>query len=431
MSSIKSRRAVVIGGLRTPFVKAFTDFTKIDTIALGKAAVSGLMQKLELSSKDIDGLYWGAVILPPLTVNVGREIALDLKMFGVEAATCTRACTSGLQAIHMAVSAIERGEADVLIAGGSDSTSNAPISLPSKVVHALAPIALGGKASAMDYLGALGQLFPLQDSLPRQPKIAERTTGEVMGAAAERMAKRLEISRQAQDEFAARSHARAAAAAQSGIFADEMTPVETADGHVQTDGLIRANSTVEKLSTLKPVFAQDGSVTAGNASPLTDGAAAVLVMSEEKARSLGYKPLAAFRSFAYSAVDPSDLLLIAPAISIPKALARAGMELADIELVDMHEAFAAQVLGVLKMLESDAWAHEKLGRDRAVGSIDPAMMNVHGGSLAIGHPFGATGARMVTTVANELMRSNKDTALLAICAAGGLGAAAVMERVRD
>ena len=210
-----------------------------------------------------------------------------------------------------------------------------------------------------------------------------------------------------------------------------MTPVETADGHVQTDGLIRANSTVEKLSTLKPVFAQDGSVTAGNASPLTDGAAAVLVMSEEKARSLGYKPLAAFRSFAYSAVDPSDLLLIAPAISIPKALARAGMELADIELVDMHEAFAAQVLGVLKMLESDAWAHEKLGRDRAVGSIDPAMMNVHGGSLAIGHPFGATGARMVTTVANELMRSNKDTALLAICAAGGLGAAAVMERVRD
>ena len=431
MSSIKSRRAVVVGGLRTPFVKAFKEFTKIDTIGLGKTAVSGLMQKLELSAKDVDGLYWGAVILPPLTVNVGREIALDLKMFGVEAATCTRACTSGLQAIHMAVSAIERGEADVLIAGGSDSTSNAPIALPSKVVHALAPIALGGKASAGDYLGAIGQLFPLHESLPRQPKIAERTTGEVMGESAERMAQRLEISRESQDEFAVRSHTRAAAAVESGIFSDEVTPVETETGTVSADTMIRANSNVEKLATLRAAFGKNGTVTAGNASPLTDGAAAVVVMSEEKARALGYKPLAAFRSFAYSGVDPSDLLLIAPAISVPRALERAGMELSDINLVDMHEAFAAQVLSVLKMLESDGWAREKLGRERAVGSIDPSILNIYGGSLAIGHPFGATGARMVTTMANELARSGKETALLAICAAGGLGAAAVMERVRD
>lgn len=424
-----ARRAVVVGGMRTPFLKAFTDFTKIDTIGLGTAAVSGLLRKLDLPTKEIDSLYWGGVILPPLTVNIAREIALDLKMFDVEAATCTRACTSGLQAIHMAVSAIERGEVDVAIAGGSDSTSNAPIALPNKVVHAMAPIALGGKTSMADYMGAFAQLMPLHEILPRQPKIAERTTGEVMGESTERMAQRLEISREAQDEFTVRSHTRAAQAIASGIFDDEVTSVDAEGGTVHADGLVRANSSLEKLAKLRPVFSKDGTVTAANASPLTDGGAAVIVMEEQKARALGYKPLAAFRSFAYSAVDPSDLLLIGPAIAMPKALASCGMELSDVALVDMHEAFAAQCLSVLKMLNSKGWAKERLGRDTAVGDIDPSILNVHGGSLAIGHPFGATGARMVTTVANEMQRSDKETALLGICAAGGLGAAAVMERI--
>jgi acetyl-CoA acyltransferase len=170
-------------------------------------------------------------------------------------------------------------------------------------------------------------------------------------------------------------------------------------------------------------------ITAGNASALTDGAAAVLLMSEEKARALGYTPLAAFRSWAYSAVDPADQLLMGPALSMPKALARAGVELSELDFVDMHEAFAAQVLSVLKMLGSTSFARERLGRDRAVGDIAPDKLNLHGGSLAIGHPFGATGARMVTTVANELHLSGKGLALLVICAAGGLGAAAVMEAV--
>lgn len=424
-----SRRAVIVGGMRTPFVKAFTDFTKLDTIALGKAAVAGLMRKLELPSKEVQGLYWGGVILPPLSVNVGREIALDLRWFEAEAATCTRACTSGLQAIHMAVSAIERGEADVLVAGGSDSTSNAPITLPNKVAHALAPLALGGKSSAADYWGALAQLMPLHDALPRQPKIAERTTGEVMGESAERMAQRFEISRAAQDEFAARSHQRAAQAIASGLFDDEVTPVQTESGWVHADGIVRADCTVDKLQKLRPVFAKQGTITAGNASALTDGAAAVVLMSEDKARSLGYRPLAAFRAFAYSGVDPSDLLLIGPAFAMPKVLRRCGMELAEMDLIDMHEAFAAQCLSVIKMLESDGWARERLGRERAVGTVDPKNLNVHGGSLAIGHPFGATGARMVTTMAHELVRSGKQHALLGICAAGGLGAAAVMERV--
>ncbi|HEX4353283.1 MAG TPA: acetyl-CoA C-acyltransferase, partial [Polyangiales bacterium] len=326
-------------------------------------------------------------------------------------------------------SVIERGDADVMIAGGSDSTSNAPIAFPSKVTRTLAPLALSGKATPHDILGALAQLLPLSEILPRQPRVAERTTGEVMGESAERMAQRNEISRQAQDDFALRSHKRAAKAIATGRFDEEVAKIETPTGFVHVDGLVRADTSIDKLSKLRPVFAKGGTITAGNASPLTDGAAAVLLMEESKARALGYTPLAAFRSWSYVAVDPADQLLIGPAIAVPKALDRAGLDLSSIDVVDMHEAFAAQVLSVLKMLASQAFARERLGRDRAVGEIDPDKLNLYGGSIAIGHPFAATGARMVTTMANELAHSQKSTALLGICAAGGLGAAAVLERV--
>jgi acetyl-CoA acyltransferase len=198
---------------------------------------------------------------------------------------------------------------------------------------------------------------------------------------------------------------------------------------VHGDGLVRADSSAEKLAKLRPVFAKDGTLTAGNSSALTDGGAAVLLMSEEKARSLGRKPLATISSWSYVGVDPSDQLLMGPALAMPKALERAGLALRDVDLVDMHEAFAAQVLSVLKMLKSAPFARARLGREEAVGEIDPERFNVHGGSLALGHPFGATGARMVTTMANELARTGKRSALLGICAAGGLGAAAVLERV--
>ncbi len=425
-----NRRAVVVSGARTPFVRAFGKLLKVDTIGLGVSAVSSLLEATELDRSEIDGVVWGGVILPGLAPNVGREIALDLKLpFSAEAFTVTRACASGLQAITSAVSAIERGDADVMIAGGSDSTSNAEIKLPQKVVHAMAPLAFG-KATPGDVLGVMSQLVPLSEILPKRPKIAERTTGQVMGEAAEEMARRNEVSREAQDDFAARSHHRAAAAVRSGRFDREVFPVELPGGdRVHADDLIRADTSVEKLEKLRPVFAKNGTLTAGNSSPLTDGASAVLLMSEEKAKALGYTPLAAFRSWSYVGVDPGDQLLMGPALAMPYALDRAGMTLDDVDLVDMHEAFAAQVLSVLKMLASDAFARERLGRDRAVGEVDPEILNVHGGSVAIGHPFGATGARMVTTVANELALSGKETALLGICAAGGLGAGAVLERV--
>jgi acetyl-CoA acyltransferase len=430
MATKSGRRAVIVDGVRTPFVKAFTDFTKLDTIALGVAAVRGLMKKTNLGHGDVESIVWGGVILPGTAPNVGREIALDLRLHpGCEAMTVTRACASGLSAITTAVAAIERGDADVVIAGGSDSTSNAEIKLPQKVVHALAPLALGRPTPA-DYLGVLGQLAPFTDILPKQPRIAERTTGEVMGEAAEKMARRNEISREAQDAFAVQSHRRAAATIASGRFADEVVPVETPEGKwVHADGLVRADTNAEKLAKLRAVFAKDGTITAGNASPLTDGAAAVLLMSEEKARALGYVPRAAFASWAYVGVDPADQLLLGPAIAMPKALDKAGMKLSEMDFVDLHEAFAAQVLSVVKMLGSAPFARMRLGREAAVGQVDPSRLNVHGGSIALGHPFGATGARMVTTMANELALTEKRAAILGICAAGGLGAAAVLERI--
>jgi acetyl-CoA acyltransferase len=423
------RRAVIVGGARTPFVKAFTELMKLDSIALGVAASRAVIARAGIRGRDIDSVIWGGVILPSLAPNLGREIALDLELpRSVEGMTVTRACASGLQAVTLAAAAIERGEADVVLAGGSDSTSNAEIKLPQKVVHALAPLAFG-KATPGDVLGALGKLTPLSEILPRQPKIAERTTGQVMGEAAEDMGRRNEISREAQDAFAVRSHQRAAQAIASGRFEREVAPVEVNGRWVHADGLVRGDTSVEKLAKLKPVFAKDGTVTAGNASPLTDGGAAVLLMSEDRARALGLTPLAALRSWAYVGVDPADQLLMGPALAIPKALERAGMRLSDVDLVDLHEAFAAQVLTVLKMLASRAFAGAWLGRGEAVGEVDDARLNVHGGSIALGHPFGATGARMVTTMANELHQSGKQTAMLGICAAGGLGAAAILERV--
>ncbi|PRP99074.1 3-ketoacyl-CoA thiolase [Enhygromyxa salina] len=426
------QRAVIVSGVRTPFVKAFAEFLPLDTIALGDAAVAALLKRTELPRREIDSIVWGGVILPGSAPNVAREIALDLGLPpSVEGMTCTRACASGLQAITLAVAAIERGEADVVIAGGSDSTSNAELKVPQKLVRTLGPMMMGpnkGKATPRDMLAVLSQLTPITDLLPRIPKIAERTTGEIMGESAEKMAVRNEISRQAQDEFAVRSHHRAAEAIASGRFRDEIAPVETPSGKwVHQDTIVRGDTSVEKLAKLRPVFSRDGSLTAGNSSPLTDGASAVLIMSEDKAKALGYTALARFASWSYVGCDPADQLLMGPALAMPQALARAGYELDDMDLVDMHEAFAAQVLSVLSMLASDNFARARLGRDKAVGEIDPAKLNIHGGSVALGHPFGATGARMVTTMANELHQSGKVTALIGICAAGGLGAGAVLE----
>ena len=424
------RRAVIVGGARTPFVRAFAELLRLDAVDLGVKAVAGLLDRTGVPPGAVDAVIWGGVILPGAAPNVGREIALDLGMHHVDALTVSRACASSLVAATLAASAVERGEHEVVIAGGGDSTSNAEVPLPRKLMQTVAPVAMNRRAGPKDWLGALARLAPFTDVLPRRPRIAERSTGQLMGEAGEEMARRNGIGREEQDAFALRSHRRAAAAMASGRLAEELVPVTTPEGRtVSADTIVRGDTSLEQLARLRPAFAKGGTVTAGNSSALTDGAAALLITSEDRARALGLTPRAAFRSWHYCGVDPADQLLVGPALSMPAALDRAGLTLEQVDLVDMHEAFAAQVLALLNLLASDAFARRRLGRERAPGRIAPERLNVHGGSIALGHPFGATGARMVLTMANELHLTGKKTALLGLCAAGGLGAAAVLERV--
>ena len=424
------RRAVVVAGNRTPFVRAFSEYLTLDTIDLAVAAVRGLLARSELDPGEVDSVIWGGVVFPSLAPNIARELVIDLELpVSAEANTVTRACASGLQAVTDAVAKIERGEAEVIIAGGSDSTSNATLAMPESFVRAVAPFAMGKHSGVRGFFSLLARLMPPTRIFPKMPKVAERSTGEVMGESAEKMAAIHEISRVAQDELAVRSHHRAAAAWDSGRFDREVSPVKVGEHEVSRDTIVRADTSVERIAKLRSVFAKDGTLTAANSSTLTDGASATLLMSEEKARSLGYTPLAAFRSWAYAGVSPQDQVLKGPALSMPKALERAGLGLDDVGFVDMHEAFAAQVLSILKMLESDDFARDELGLAAAVGRIEPERLNIHGGSVAIGHPFAATGSRMVNTVAHELALGDHETALLGICAAGGLGASAVMERI--
>ncbi len=424
------RRAVIVDGLRTPFCKAFGELTKLDSIALGVHAARAVLARTQIDPALVDEVVWGGVILPGTAPNLGREIALDLGLFPtVSGVTLTRACASGLSAITHAAAAIERGDYDTALVGGSDSTSNAEVKLPQSLIHTIAPIAFG-KGTTKDVLALGRHLLAFQEVLPRMPKIAERSTGKLMGEAAEDMATRNEISREAQDEFAARSHHRAAAAIAAGLIPHEVAPITTPEGQlIAADPMVRANTSVDKLAKLGAAFAKGGTLTAGNSTALTDGAACLLLMEEQRARELGLRPLAAVEDWSYVGVDPADQLLAGPAFAIPKLLDSAGLSLADIGRVDLHEAFAGQVLSVLKMLASDSFAKHRLGRDHAVGTVRDDRLNVLGGSLAFGHPFGATGVRMATSMAFELQRSGEETALLGICAAGGLGAAALLRRV--
>jgi len=291
------------------------------------------------------------------------------------------------------------------------------------------------EASRAKSLGARLKAFSnvkLRDLAPDTPAIAEPSTGLTMGQSAEKMAKENGITRQEQDEIALRSHQRGAQATADGRLPAETCGVPVPPGYdltVRTDNLLRPDTSLDALAALPPVFDRKyGTVTAGNSSPLTDGAAAVLLMSESRAKSEGIAPLAYIRSWAVAAVDPGWQLLMGPTLAIPKALERAGIELSDVDLIDMHEAFAAQVASNIQALESDAFARERLGRAKAVGKVDRERLNVCGGSIALGHPFGATGARITTTLANELKRRDGKLGLLSVCAQGGMGFAMVLER---
>jgi len=361
--------------------------------------------------------------------NIAREIALmPLLPKKTQAFSVSRACASANQAITDAADQIALGHAHVAIAGGAESLSNVPIlhsrGMSDALVAASRAKTLGQRLQAFAKLRA-------KDFIPIAPAIAEPTTGESMGQSAEKMAKINGIPRHEQDELALASHLNAAKGTKDGRLTAEIVPVflpPSLEQALTEDNGIRADSSLELLAALKPVFDRRyGSVTAGNSSPLTDGGAAVLLMSEERAKALGYRPLAYIRGYAYAALDPGEQLLQAPVLAAPVALQRAGLTLGDMDLVEMHEAFAAQVLSNLRGFESQEWA-SRAGFSAPVGAVDRSKLNVLGGSLSIGHPFGATGARITTTLVNELGRRGGQFGLMTVCAAGGLGFAMVVER---
>jgi acetyl-CoA acyltransferase len=422
-------KTAIVAGCRTPFAKAGTMLKELTAIELGKVAVRETLARAEVSGKDVDRLVYGTVVHAPHAPNIAREVGLAVLPKSVPASTVSLACASANQAISDGAGLIETGQAHVVVAGGAESLSHIPITVSDAMAEAL--ITASKARSVRDRLRAFSGVRP-RHLLPRQPQIAEPTTGETMGEAAERMAKENGISRKAQDEWALRSHRGAHEGTEDGRLTGEIAPVYVPPDYetvVARDNGIRPDTSLEALSSLRPAFDREhGSITAGNASPITDGGAAVVLMSEDAVRTHGVEPLAWIRSYAVTALDPGGQLLQGPAYAAPLALDRAGITMADVDVMEMHEAFAAQVLSNLHALDSDRFADEELGRPGRVGHPDPERINVMGGSIALGHPFGATGARITTTLAHELRRRDGEFGLLTVCAAGGLGFAMVLQR---
>jgi acetyl-CoA acyltransferase len=420
------RQVAIVEGCRTPFAKSGTSFKGLSAIELGKVAVRELLSRTNLDPAEIDHLVYGTVVQSVQEPNIAREVGLGSGIPPtVPAFTVGRACASANQAITSAAEHIALGLADVIVAGGAESLTDIPLLLSDEMRDAL--VAASKARSLGDRLRALGRIRPVHLK-PISPAIAEPTTGLTMGQSAEKMAQENGISREEQDRWALRSHQLASIATEDGRLTREIAPVYVDGNAIVRDNGIRPDTSLEKLSALKPVFDRRyGTVTAGNASPLTDGASALLLMSEEKARSLGYAPLGYIRSYAYASLSPADQLLQGPVFATPVALARAGLSMKDIALLDMHEAFAAQVLSNMQWLDSEKIARERLGLNSPVGLPPEDRINVMGGSIAIGHPFGATGGRITVTLLNELKRRGQQFGLITVCAAGAMGFAMVVE----
>ncbi len=398
-------------------------------VELARYAARELLLRTGVDGAEIDEVIWGQVVPSVLTPNVAREVSLLPQLPpSVPAYTLNRACASGASAVTNGHDQIVLGNADVILAGGVESLSDIPI-LHSRAMSRV--LMEAGKAKTLGArLSAFGKIRP-RHLVPVTPAIAEPSTGETMGQSAEKMAKENHISREAQDRYALMSHQRAAAATADGRLTAEIAPWFGGRDMTEvttSDNGIRADTSLEQLARLRPVFDRKyGTVTAGNSSPLTDGASAVLLMAEEKAQALGLRPLAYIRSYAVAAVDPGWQLLMGPAYAVPTALDRAGITWGELGLVEIHEAFAAQVLSNEQAWASRDWAR-KLGRSEPVGEVDWDRTNLMGGSIAIGHPFGATGGRLVTTLANQMVRKDVQFGLISICAQGGMGFAMVLER---
>ena len=421
--------AVLVDGARIPFQRSGTAYNDMMAYDLGRIAIEGLLARSGINGSQLDRVIMGTVIQDVNTSNVARESALGAGIpNSVPAHTVTQACISSNQAITSAIELIKSGQAKIVLAGGTETMSDIPIRLRKNMRQKL--LEARKYKSPGDWLKFFKGLS-LSDFLPEIPSISEFSTGETMGESCDRMAAHFGISRKAQDEYALRSHRLAAKATREGLLDDELIPVPVPPKFdpVTHDNTFREDTSMEKLEKLRPAFIKPhGTVTAGNSSSFTDGASASLIMNEQTAKDLGLAPKAYLRNYTYVAQDPEDELLLGPAYATPKVLDSMNLTLSDIDVFEFHEAFAGQILTVLKALNSEKFAREHLDRDEKVGEVPMDKFNCWGGSLSLGHPFGATGTRIVTTAANRLIREDGTLALVAACAAGGQGHAIILER---
>jgi len=424
----KGERVAIVAGLRTPFARQLTFFKRLNAIDMGKMVVTELLERCELDPQLVDQVVYGQVLIHPEAPNIAREIVLGSGMsVNTDAYSVSRACATSFQSVASVAESIMAGSVEVAVAGGADSASVVPIGVSKKLAATLLDLS---KAKTLGQrLRLIASLRP-RDLLPVPPSVKEYSTGLTMGENAEQMARDHGISREEQDAFAHRSHTLAAKAWESGLLDDEVMTAyaEPFESSLRRDNTVRFDSKLENYARLKPAFdRKHGTLTAANSTALTDGASAVVLMSEKRAKALGYEPLGYIRSYAFAAIQADYDMLMGPSYATPIALDRAGMKLSDLDLIDMHEAFAAQTLCNLKAFASKQFAKEKLGRSQAIGEVDMDKFNVLGGSLAYGHPFAATGTRMITQTLRELKRRGGGTALTTACAAGGLGAAMILE----
>ena len=422
------RPVAILGGVRIPFCRQNTAYADVGNLGMSVRTLGALVEKFGLQGQQLGEVAMGAVIKHSSDWNLGREAALSSGLSPLTPGiTMQRACGTSLDTIVHIGNRIALGQIDSGIGGGSDTTSDVPIVYGKKLRARI--LAANRAKTTGDKIKALLSGFRLSELKPEFPGVAEPRTGKSMGDHCEDMAKEWGITRQAQDELALSSHKKLAAAYERGFFKDLVVPFRGVD----RDNILRADSTLEKLASLKPAFDKvsgRGTLTAANSTPLTDGAAAVLLASDDWAAAHGHAPLAYLKDAQVAAVDfvHGEGLLMAPTIAVPQMLARHGLSLQDFDIYEIHEAFAAQVLCTLRAWESEDYCKGRLGLSGALGSIDPAKINPLGSSLAAGHPFAATGARIIGTVAKELAERGGGRALVSICTAGGMGVVAIVER---
>lgn len=429
VSAGRGTGVVVAAGARLPFSRAGSDYREWVAYDLARMALAGVVGRAQVRPEDVDQVVMGTVVQNVATSNVARDAALAAGLpSNVPAHTVTVACISANRAIADATMAIAAGHANLAVAGGVEMLGDVPVGFSRELRRRFFD---SRRYKGLKDWPAFFQGLKPRELLPQAPAIAEFSTGETMGASADRLAARFGVTRAEQDAYALRSHQ--GAAANRAHLAEETVPVVVPPkgAVVKADNGVREDTSLERLAKLPPAFVKPfGTVTAGNASPLTDGAAAVVLMREERAMAEGRTGLARIVDFNFVAQDPGDELLLGPAYAAPRLLARHGLAWSDMDVIEIHEAFAGQVLAVLRALESDLFGRTSLGLTGAFApDIDMAQVNPWGGSISLGHPFGATGARLVTTAVHRLHVEDGRYALVAACAAGGQGHAMLLERL--